>query len=209
MSGRSGALTPGAELAESVLARATTDDAIVIVEDRFDADVRFANNTTTTNGVRRDRRVSVIAITDRPSGRSVGIASGSGPVDVDELLARATVLARDGDAAEDAMPLVSGIVDGGYTDAPVPTGLSVFGTMLDELAEGFSRAPGGGLEARGVRESRGLDGLPRVLRRNAPTPCPADRIVRARRPVERRAPLGMGRKGHARLRRHLDHRDRT
>lgn len=140
MSDAAGALLPAPEIAESVLSASTTNDCVVIVEDRFDADVRFANNTTTTNGVRRDRTVTVIAIVDQPSGRSVGIASGSGPVDPFDLLRRASLEARDADASDDAMPLVSGVADDAFSDPPEPTDLSVFGSMLDELADGFGRA---------------------------------------------------------------------
>jgi predicted Zn-dependent protease len=135
-------LVPAPDLADAVLGLSKASDTIVIVEDRFDADVRFANNTTTTNGVRRDRRVTVVAILDKPSGRSVGIASGSGSIDPGDLVGRATAEARDADAADDAMPLVSGEVDAEYADAPVGTDLSVFGSMLDELAESFARARG-------------------------------------------------------------------
>ena len=134
-------LPPADQVTEAVLGAITTDDAIVIVEDRFDADVRFANNTTTTNGVRRDRSITVIAVVDQPSGRSVGVASGSGLVDLDELIGRATSEAREAEAADDAMPLVSGQhVDADFADPPEPTDLAVFGSMLDELAEGFGRA---------------------------------------------------------------------
>ncbi|HWD25494.1 MAG TPA: metallopeptidase TldD-related protein [Acidimicrobiales bacterium] len=140
MSDAAQALLAAPETAESVLAASTANDCVVIVEDRFDADVRFANNTTTTNGVRRDRRVTVAAMVDKPSGRSVGIASGSGPVDPFELLARATLEARDASAAEDGMPLVSGAGDDDFIDPPESTDLSVFGSMLDELADGFGRA---------------------------------------------------------------------
>jgi predicted Zn-dependent protease len=112
----------------------------VIVEDGYEADLRFANNTTTTNGVRRNRSVTVIAVVDQPSGRAVGVASGSGLVDIDDLVGRATFEAREARASEDGMPLVSGEVDEDFVDLPVPTDISVFSSMLGELADGFDRA---------------------------------------------------------------------
>ena len=63
------------------LAASKADDCIVIVEDRFDADVRFAINTTTTNGVRRDRqRHGRHVVDERLAVGRVGVASrfGSG-----------------------------------------------------------------------------------------------------------------------------------
>ena len=51
---------------------------------RSDADVRFANNTTTTNGTRRDRQVTRRASVPVADGAPrVGVASGSGGGDVE------------------------------------------------------------------------------------------------------------------------------
>jgi predicted Zn-dependent protease len=136
----SGALRPAHEVAEAALAASRADECIVIVEDRFDADIRFANNTTTTNGVRRDRTVTVVAIVDREGGQAVGIASGSGTVEVTDLLAHATADARDAAPADDAFPLVDGGADASFTVPPERTDLGAFGALIPELAEGFARA---------------------------------------------------------------------
>ncbi len=50
------------ELALAAAAREGADGCIVLVDETSHADVRFALNTTTTNGVRRDRSVTVIAL---------------------------------------------------------------------------------------------------------------------------------------------------
>ena len=52
-------LPPAQSVVESALAeaRAGSDGCVVIVEETSEVEVRFANNTTTTNGARRDRRV--------------------------------------------------------------------------------------------------------------------------------------------------------
>ena len=79
------------EVVERALAASRADGCVVIVEEVSQAEVRFANNTTTTNGVRRNRRVAVVsfravagAATGRPGarGRAVGGAGGSGEVGV-------------------------------------------------------------------------------------------------------------------------------
>src|ERR1700735_2354108 len=93
-------LAPADEVVERGLAAAKgsrrAGDCIVIVSDSYDADVRFANNTTTTNGVRRDRSIDVVRILDLAGGRrAVGVASGSGPIDVAALVA-----AAESDASE-------------------------------------------------------------------------------------------------------------
>ena len=52
-------------------ARAGSDHCVVIVEETSEVEVRLANNTTTTNGSRRGRRVTVISMRDveRRDGR--------------------------------------------------------------------------------------------------------------------------------------------
>ena len=66
----------------------------MLVEESSHVDVRFALNTTTTNGVQRGRSVSVIAL----SGASVGSARRSGEVGADgvaEMVAAALADARE------------------------------------------------------------------------------------------------------------------
>ena len=62
MSVGTGRLAPAAGVVEQVLEAAGPDGCIVLVEDRSEAELRFANNTVTTNGTRRDRTVTVIAL---------------------------------------------------------------------------------------------------------------------------------------------------
>ena len=69
------------EVVERALAASRAEGCVVIVEEVSQAEVRFANNTTTTNGVRRDRRVAVVSFRAagadgvgglRPDGRRRG-----------------------------------------------------------------------------------------------------------------------------------------
>ena len=55
--------TPQA-LVEHALVTSTADDCIVIVSDSTSANLRWANNTLTTNGVGHDVGVTVIAFRD-------------------------------------------------------------------------------------------------------------------------------------------------
>ena len=52
------------ELVERALASSTADDCIVIAHHRTSANLRWANNTLTTNGVGHDIGVTVIAFRD-------------------------------------------------------------------------------------------------------------------------------------------------
>ncbi|HEX4127245.1 MAG TPA: metallopeptidase TldD-related protein [Acidimicrobiales bacterium] len=100
---------PAQELVVRGLASADAlgaDGCIVLVEENSHVDVRFALNTTTTNGVQRGRSVSVIAL----SGRAFGSARRSGEVGADgvaEMAAAALADARSASPAPDAFPLVT------------------------------------------------------------------------------------------------------
>ncbi len=101
-------MIPAQELVERGLDAADAggaDGCIVLVEETSHVDVRFAVNTTTTNGVQRGRSVSVIAL----AGTSVGSERRSGVVGADGVAAMAAAAladARGASAAEDAFPLV-------------------------------------------------------------------------------------------------------
>jgi len=62
-----------------------SDQCVVIVEETSEVEVRFANNTT-TNGSRRDRRVTVISMRQVEGGMAAGVARRGGDVDITELV---------------------------------------------------------------------------------------------------------------------------
>jgi len=139
------------EVALAAAARDGADGCVVLVDESSHADVRFALNTTTTNGVRRDRTVTVIVMvashpTDAPS---VGVARRSGVVDVEQMVSAALTDARGAPPADDAFTLVDGMdaARGGGRAAslafgrpPVETDLSVLGDVLSGLSSAFGRA---------------------------------------------------------------------
>jgi predicted Zn-dependent protease len=131
--------------------RGGADGCIVLVDETSHADVRFALNTTTTNGVRRDRTVTVVVM----RGTSVGVSRRSGVVDVEQMVSAALTDARGAPPADDAFPLVDGLgaASGGGASsaataaasmafglAPVETDLSVLGGVLSGLSGAFGRA---------------------------------------------------------------------
>ncbi|HEY3844826.1 MAG TPA: metallopeptidase TldD-related protein [Acidimicrobiales bacterium] len=135
------------EEALAVAARRGADACIVLVDETSHADVRFARNTTTTNGVRRDRSVTVIVMV----AQSVGVARRSGLVDAEQMVSAALTDAKGAPPAEDAYTLVDGMgaARGGpgsvasaraFGRAPVETDLSALGDVLDGLGGAFARA---------------------------------------------------------------------
>jgi predicted Zn-dependent protease len=139
------------EIALAAAARHGADGCLVLVDESSHADVRFALNTTTTNGVRRDRTVTVIAFVTSPasSGPSVGVARRSGVVDVEQMVSAALTDARGAPPADDAFTLVDGMAAAGaggraasvaFGEPPAETDLSVLGGVLSGLSSAFQRA---------------------------------------------------------------------
>ena len=154
MSAGTGRLTAADRVVDQALEASRSDGCVVIVEELSQAEVRFANNTVTTNGTRRDRSVSVIAFRDTEGGTAVGTASSSGATDVADLVRRAEANAATAQAAEDAAPLVTREhpAAGDFADPPVMTSLVGLGTVLAGLADAFRRANAAGTRLAGYAE---------------------------------------------------------
>jgi predicted Zn-dependent protease len=101
-----GGLTPQ-ETVERALAAARSDDCVVIAEETSDANLRWAGNTLTTNGVSYSRQLTVIAI-DRhgqgPESACVGVVSRAGvrADQIDDVVREAEHAAAEARPAEDA-----------------------------------------------------------------------------------------------------------
>ena len=125
------------EAVEQALTRSTADDCIVIAEESSTANVRWANNTLTTNGVTRDRSLTCVAVV----GASVGVVQRRGSVDVAELVAAADAAARTAPPAEDAQPLIRGTATSSAWDAvPAETSMAAFSSFAPQLGEAFGTA---------------------------------------------------------------------
>ncbi|MEV4743661.1 metallopeptidase TldD-related protein [Streptomyces sp. NPDC049555] len=131
------------EIVERALELSRADGCVVIAEERSTANLRWAGNALTTNGVTRGRSVTVVATVDGAEGTASGVVSRSA-VTVDELepLVRAAeAAAREAGPAEDAQPLVTGVPqDAAFTEAPAETSSAVFDAFAPALGESFTRA---------------------------------------------------------------------
>ena len=72
------------DVVERALSLSQADDCIVIADETSTANLRWAGNTLTTNGVARSRRLTVIAIDRRGDGAATGVVSRAGVRD-DEI----------------------------------------------------------------------------------------------------------------------------
>lgn len=147
MSASADGLRPAHEVVESALGASRADGCVVVVQESHGIEVRFARNTTTTNGQRRERRVTVVSFrakTGGAEGTAVGIASASGAGEVEELVRASEADAERAGPADEAAPLVDGDADSHFTDPPPPTELSALTPVLGGLGGAFHRARDGG-----------------------------------------------------------------
>jgi predicted Zn-dependent protease len=98
---------PPQETVERALAAARCDDCVVIAEETSTANLRWAGNTLTTNGVSQSRQLTVIAIDRRADGAAAGVISRAGvrPDQVEEVVHEAERAAADGPPAQDEAQL--------------------------------------------------------------------------------------------------------
>ena len=126
------------QLVEHALATSRADQCVVVVEDSTSANLRWANNTLTTNGVMRSVEVTVISFVGEGNASVSGTAAS--PEQVGALVERADAAARVASAAEDRAELVTGEADTDWDEAPGETSIHVFDDFAARLGEAFDRA---------------------------------------------------------------------
>lgn len=140
------------EIVERALELSTADGCVVIADEHSTANLRWAGNALTTNGVTRGRTLTVIAIVDGKEGTASGVVSRSAVTadELEPLVRAAEAAARGAGPAEDAQPLVTGLPQSpDFTDAPAETSSAVFADFAPALGESFARAREGGRELYG------------------------------------------------------------
>ncbi|MFD6764455.1 metallopeptidase TldD-related protein [Streptomyces roseolus] len=140
------------EIVERALELSRADGCVVIADEESSANLRWAGNALTTNGVTRGRTLTVIATVDGSEGTASGVVSRSAVTaeDLEPLVRAAEEAARAAGPAEDAQPLVEGVPSSpDFTDAPAETSSAVFADFAPALGEAFARARAGGRELYG------------------------------------------------------------
>ena len=132
------------ELVERALELSRTDGCVVIADEESDANLRWAGNALTTNGVTRGRTLTVIATVEGSEGTASGVVSREAVTadELESLVRAAEAAAREAGPAEDAQPLVrpSGPASADFTAEPAETGVDVFAAFAPALGEAFARA---------------------------------------------------------------------
>ncbi|MBP5864541.1 metallopeptidase TldD-related protein [Streptomyces scabiei] len=140
------------EVVERALQLSRADGCVVIADEYSTANLRWAGNALTTNGVTRGRSVTVIATVDGKEGTASGVVSRSAVTaeELEPLVRAAEAAARGAGPAEDAQPLVTGVAHSPhFEDAPAETSSAVFADFAPALGESFARARVGGRELYG------------------------------------------------------------
>ncbi|MET7937330.1 metallopeptidase TldD-related protein [Streptomyces sp. NPDC005322] len=143
------------EIVERALELSRADGCVVIANESSTANLRWAGNALTTNGVTRGRTLTVVATVDGAQGTASGVVSRSAVTaeELEPLVRAAEAAARDAGPAEDAQPLVErelgSAVSADFTDSPAETSSEVFAAFAPALGESFARARAGGRELYG------------------------------------------------------------
>lgn len=143
------------EIVERALELSRADGCVVIADEHSTANLRWAGNALTTNGVTRGRTLTVVATVDGTEGTASGVVSRSAVTadELEPLVRAAEAAARAAGPAEDATPLVTGVPESpGFRDAPAETSSAVFADFAPALGEAFARAREGGRELYGFAD---------------------------------------------------------
>ncbi|MFG3660625.1 metallopeptidase TldD-related protein [Streptomyces sp. NPDC047706] len=140
------------EIVERALELSRADGCVVIADEHSTANLRWAGNALTTNGVTRGRTLTVVATVDGKEGTASAVVSRSAVTadELEPLVRAAEAAARGAGPAEDAQPLVTGVPRSpDFSDPPAETSSAVFAGFAPALGEAFARARAGGRELYG------------------------------------------------------------
>ncbi|MFM8192816.1 MAG: hypothetical protein ACKN9L_04670, partial [Actinomycetota bacterium] len=142
------------DLIEKILSRSTTDDCIVVVKDKTQANLRWASSTLTTNGVIQERSVTVIAFVGMNDSMAAGAVTRTNvdESDFDALLSEAKAAALASGPAEDFAPLATNVSFGDWRAPHTPTGPDVFSKFAPELGDMMRRSQSDAIELFGYAE---------------------------------------------------------
>ncbi|NEE04027.1 metallopeptidase TldD-related protein [Phytoactinopolyspora halotolerans] len=128
------------QIVERCLELSRTDGMLALVDESFTANLRWANNALTTNGVMQERLVTVVALVGGSTGTASGVVSRSAVTDdaLEPLVRTAEQAARDNGPAEDAQPLIAGEAAADWAAEPGRTSAAAFATLAPALGEAFA-----------------------------------------------------------------------
>jgi len=123
------------ELVERALALSTGDACTVLLTEHSGVNLRWARNAVTTNGLARDRTVTVVVSVDGADGVAAALVTrnAAAAADVEAMVRAADAGARAAAARPDARPPVDVGVSAEFTAPPATTSPAVFTEFAVEL----------------------------------------------------------------------------
>jgi predicted Zn-dependent protease len=142
------------EIVERALSASTTDGCVVIANDAASTNLRWANNTLTTNGVMHTVGVTVVAtVTGNDGVRSASVSRNLFDSDgVLALVAEAEANARGSSIADDAADLISGDASTDWDEPAVDAPVAALSDLAHWLGDIFSAAKAAGQGRYGFAE---------------------------------------------------------
>ena len=130
------------ELVEHALRSSRSDDCAVVVSVASSANLRWAGNTMTTNGVTERVSVTVVAFRETGSGTAAGAVSSTAAdlERVSRLVAQADAAAAASEPAQDATDLVTGGEGADWGAPPRRTSIDVYAEVAPALGRAFRDA---------------------------------------------------------------------
>ncbi|HET7311375.1 MAG TPA: metallopeptidase TldD-related protein [Mycobacteriales bacterium] len=134
-------LTPQ-DAVERALSLSTADECIAIAGVSHSANVRWANNTLTTNGVVHSADLTVISIVrDGDTVRTASLSrTGVSEAEIADLVAASAAAAAESPAAADASPLVQRPAAAEWDAGPGATSVPELGRLAEQLSAAFEQA---------------------------------------------------------------------
>ena len=142
------------EIAERALALTACDSGVVVVHQQSQANLRWAGNTLTTNGVMRGSRVTMVSVDERNTGAAAGVVTRNVTElgELKSLVEAADTAARAASTAPDAAPLYNDATADDWDDLVAETSAEVFTGVAPDLGQAFTNANAAGRELFGFAE---------------------------------------------------------
>ncbi len=134
-------MTTPQDLAELALSSTTADESVVVLRVSSTANLRWANNTLTTNGVMTGAHLTVVSIVDGSSGRAAGVVtrSATSATQVRELVRAADGAARAAGPSPDGAELLAGEAAHDFDEIAGVTSVDAFTDFATPLGAAFHR----------------------------------------------------------------------
>ncbi len=143
-----------AVLVERALAESRSDGCVVILEQTQRANLRWASNALTTNGLSHETSMTVVALDGHDRQTSAGSVTRTvrGAHDVEPLVRTAEQVAARAAPERSARPLVLGPAASDFTEQPAEGGFDVLAPVTAALGEVLVTARRDGIRLYGYAE---------------------------------------------------------